>query len=208
MISRTRSKIGFLQNIVAAPFIALKVHPNIVSLLGLVFALIGAYYVYTQNWPLALLFFILAPLMDIADGKTARELKKVSNWGNYFETMIDKLIEFVMIGSFVFFFPFAVVLALGLSSIVSFAKPRVALIIITDNRDWPGIGEHAEKILLIIVAVAVTAVGYNFIEYFLYFIALISVIGLIQRMTFAKKLIKEAEKKGKLLPYIKQKKER
>ena len=42
----------------------------------------------------------------------------------------------------------------------------------------------------------------------MYFIALISLIGSIQRMFYAKNLIKEAEKKGTLLPYIKQKKER
>ena len=42
----------------------------------------------------------------------------------------------------------------------------------------------------------------------MYFIALISAIGSVQRMIYAKGLIKEAEKKGTLLPYIKKNKER
>ena len=92
--------------------------------------------------------------------------------------------------------------------ISSYAKPRVGLIIVTDNRDWPAIGEHADKLIVLLFGLFLAALGYNYLEYFLYFIALISLIGSIQRMFYAKNLIKEAEKKGTLLPYIKQKKER
>ena len=208
MISKLRGKIGFLQNVLAYPFIKLKVSPNVISVLGLILAIIGAYFVTQQNWLLALIFFILAPTMDLIDGTVARALNKRSNWGNYFETMIDKLVDFAMLGSFVFFYPVAAVLALGFSALSSYAKPRVALIIITDNRDWPAIGEHADKLVLVLVALLLATMGFNYIEYFLYLIALITAVGTLQRMIYAKKLIKEAEKKGTLLPYIKKKKER
>ncbi|MFA5931556.1 MAG: CDP-alcohol phosphatidyltransferase family protein [archaeon] len=210
MISKLRKNIGFLQNILSWPFIKLKVDPNLISVFGLVLALIGAFFVINQQWLFALIFFILAPTMDLIDGAVARALKKQSNWGNYFETMIDKLVDFAMIGSFAFIPIYAIpaVLALGFSAISSYAKPRVALIIITDNRDWPAIGEHADKLILILLALALAVRGYNFIEVFLYLIAIISAIGSVQRMFYAKNLIKEAEKKGNLLPYIKQRKER
>jgi phosphatidylglycerophosphate synthase len=216
MISKVRGKISPLQNILAWPFIKLKFPPNAISVFGLILALIGAYFVIQQNWPFALLFFILAPAMDLIDGKVARELKKVSNWGNYFETMIDKLVDFAMLGSFAFIplYTIPVVLALGLSLISSYAKPRVALIIITDNHDWPAIGEHADKLIIILFVLLLSSIGIvqifgiNMIEIGLYLIALISAIGIIQRMLYAKKLIEKAEKKGTLLPYIKKKKER
>lgn len=204
MISKLRPKIGLLQEILAKPFIILRIRPNTISVLGLVFAFFAAYFVYVRNWPLALLFFILAPAADLVDGAVARALKKDSPWGNYFETMLDRFVEFVLLGSFVFIYPLASLLALGFSLIVSYAKPRVALIIITDNRDWPGIGEHAEKLLLMIFALALASFGYvQAIEYILYFIAAISLVGAVQRMFYAKKLISEAEKNGTLLPYIK-----
>ncbi|MEK6958413.1 MAG: CDP-alcohol phosphatidyltransferase family protein [archaeon] len=210
MISKLRNFTKPLANILATPFILLRINPNIVSTLGLVFALIGAYFVTQQAWIYALIFFILAPTMDFVDGATARALNKKSNWGNYFETMIDKFVDFAMIGSFVFIPTLAIpaMLALGFSMISSYAKPRVALIVITDNRDWPAIGEHADKLLVLLLGLTLAALGLNYLEYFLYFIALISAIGTVQRMLYARGLIKESEKKGTLLPYLKEKKEK
>ena len=214
MISKLRGKIGFLQNPLAWPFIKLRISPNDISVIGLILALIGAYFVYEQNWILAFIFFLLAPTMDLIDGTVARALNKRSNWGNYFETMIDKFVDFAMLGSFIFIYPLASVLALGFSMLSSYAKPRVALIIITDNRDWPAIGEHADKLLIILLVLLcasfdfTTFIEYNIIEIGLYLIALISGVGTIQRIAYAKKLIKKAEKEGTLLPYIKNKKER
>jgi phosphatidylglycerophosphate synthase len=208
MISKLRGRIGFLQNILAWPFIKLKISPNAISVIGLVLALIGVYFVTQQNWLLAFVFFLLAPTMDLIDGTVARALNKKSNFGNYFETMIDKIVDFAMLGSFVLFFPVASVLAVGFSALSSYAKPRVGLIIITDNHDWPAIGEHADKLILILLALLLASFNFNYIEYFIYLIALISAIGTIQRIAYAKKLIKKAEKEGTLLPYIKNKKER
>jgi phosphatidylglycerophosphate synthase len=214
MISKLRGRISLLQKVLAWPFIKLKISPNIISTIGLVLALIGAYFVYLQNWPLAFVFFLLAPTMDLIDGTVARALNKRSNWGNYFETMIDKFVDFAMLGSFIFVFPLASILALGFSMLSSYAKPRVALIIVTDNRDWPAIGEHADKLVIILIVLLLVSfgitniVGFSIIEIGLYLIALIAFIGTLQRIVYAKKLIDEAEKKGTLLPYIKNKKER
>jgi phosphatidylglycerophosphate synthase len=210
MISKVRGNIGLLQKVLAWPFIKLKISPNAISVIGLILALIGVYFVSQQNWLLAFIFFLLAPTMDLIDGTVARVLKKGSNWGNYFETMIDKIVDFAMLGSFVLIpgLQVAAVLALGFSMLSSYAKPRVALIIIADNHDWPAIGEHADKLIIILIVLLLASFGLNLIEYGLYLIALIALVGTLQRMKYAKKLIAKAEKKGTLLPYIKKKKER
>lgn len=210
MLSSLRGVIKPLAKVLAAPFIYFRADPNMVSVLGLVFAIIGAFFVVWENWLLALVFFALAPLMDLIDGEVARAQNKRSNWGNYFETMIDKFVDLAMIGSFAFVPGLAVpaVLALGFSAISSYAKPRVALIIITDNRDWPAIGEHADKLIIILVALLLATLGLNIIGLLLCFAAVICAVGAVQRMIYAYALIKEAEKKGTLLPYIKKKKER
>jgi len=216
MISKVRGSIKPLANVLAWPFVKLGINPNAISFFGLVLAVIGAYFVFQQQWLFALIFFILAPMMDFVDGTVARALNKRSNWGNYFETMIDKFVDFAMIGSFVFVPGLQVpaVLALGFSMISSYAKPRVALIIITDNRDWPAIGEHADKLLITLIALLVAAIfGAQVLSLFvleaaLWLIVIISAIGCVQRMIYAKGLIKDAEKKGQLLPYIKKRKER
>lgn len=210
MLSELRTKIKPFSSFVSKPFIKAKIDPNIISTLGLVFAIVGAIFVIRHDWVLAFIFFVLAPLMDLIDGNVARALNKRSNWGNYYETMIDKLVDFVMLGSFALVPGFALpaVLALGFSAVASYAKPRVALIVVTDNRDWPGIGEHADKLSIVLIGLFLAAIGLNLIYWFLCLIALISFVGLLQRMLYAKGLIEEAEKKGTLLPYIKKRKER
>jgi phosphatidylglycerophosphate synthase len=208
MLSGLRSSTRTLAKVLATPFVLLKIHPNFVSLLGLVLALVGAFFVTQQNWLLSFVFFLLAPVMDLIDGTVASELKLKSNFGNYFETMIDKFVDFAMLGSFVFvpFLAVPAVLALGFSMISSYAKPRVALIVITDNRDWPAIGEHADKLVLLLVGIILAVFGYDYLAIVLYLIAIISAIGTIQRICYAKNLIIEAEKKGNLLPYLKKRK--
>ena len=64
-------------------------------------------------------------------------------------------------------------------------------------------------LVLLVASFGITNIfGISIIECGLYLIALIAAIGTLQRMAYAKKLIVEAEKKGTLLPYIKNKKER
>lgn len=217
MLGKIRPMVSPIARVFAKPFILLKINPNIVSIIGLFFALVGAFFVYSQNWVFALIFFILAPGMDLLDGQVARALNKVSNFGNYFETMIDRLVDFISIGSFVFFFPLLSILTLGFVLISSYAKPRVALIIITDNHDWPAIGEHSDKLAILILGLLFASIipfffpaitAFLIIELMLYCILFVSIVGTFQRILYAKKLIEKAEKENTLLPYIKSKKER
>lgn len=208
MISAARKWVRGLCFILAKPFVALGIHPNIVSSLAVPLALAYAFFVLQQRFLLAFLFALLSMSMDIIDGTVADMLKKRTLFGNYFETMVDKVVDFIFLGVFVFWFPLATMLAVGFSFLSSYAKPRVALVIITDNRDWPAIGEHGDKIFILLAGLLISAFlpnvfGQPTMELTLYLIALISAIGAVQRITYGKKLIAEAERKGTVLPYLK-----
>ncbi len=211
MLGLLRSKARIFSDFIAKPFVFFKISPNIVSFIAIPLAIAAAYFVFFQNFLFALFFAILAILMDFIDGSVARALKKESFFGNYFETMVDKLVEFILIVPFVFSFPLASILALGFSLIESYAKPRVALVIIADNRDWPAIGEHAERQILYLSGLVLSIFSIKFfnisgMELAFYIIVLITFAGTIQRIFFAKSLIAEAEKSGKILPYLLKKK--
>ncbi len=183
-----------------------------VTLVGVPFALAAGYAYATQRWEWALVLVPLSTLWDAIDGTVARAQGKQSLWGNYFETMIDKLVEIILFVGLAFIAPIAAIAALGFGLWSSYAKPRVALVIITDNRDWPAIGEHADKMVILwagtLWAFLNQTAALEIITNTLWLIAIISFIGTIQRMAYAKKLIHEAEKKGTILPYLKQGKER
>ena len=213
MIGQLRDKVKNLSLLLAKPFAFFKIHPNIVSLLGIPLALISAYFILQNDFTFALLFAVLAVTMDLIDVSVATLLNKRSNFGNYFETMIDKAVEVILIAPFALLYPLPAFLAISFSLIASYAKPRVALVIITDNRDWPAIGEHGDRLLLLLIGMFISIFypvinSIPIMELVLYLIFAITLIGTVQRIIYGKKLIEEAEKNGTLLPYIKENKER
>lgn len=212
MLGQLRSTLKPFFSLLAQPFIALRIPPMWVTLIAIPFALACAYAYATQQFWLALLLLPLSGLWDAIDGTVARAQKKESLWGNYFETMIDKLIEIILFIGLAFVSPIASIAALGFGLLSSYAKPRVALVIITDNHDWPAIGEHADKMVILFLGTLWAALNQihalEILTYTLWMIALVSFVGGIQRVRYAKKLIHAAEKNGTILPYLKKGKER
>ena len=210
MISRLRKQSDKIAPILAWLFVALKIHPTIVSFLAIPFAFVFMFLVWQYNFVPAFFVGIIAFLIDLVDGNVARKLGKASPFGNYIDAVIDKTVDFIVIASFVFLFPLATVLVLGTSFLVSYAKPRVGLVIMTDNRHWPGIGERGDKMALLLLGLLVSAFvpkifGFWTMELTLYIVSAISIIGLFQRILYGKKLIEEAKKKGTILPYLRKK---
>ncbi|MCR4368860.1 MAG: CDP-alcohol phosphatidyltransferase family protein [archaeon] len=208
MLGSFRPKLKEFTELIATPFARLGVAPNFFSFSGAVLAIVAAYFIYMQDFPSAFIFSLLAVCVDLFDGEVARIQKKDSLWGNYFETIIDKLVETILFIGAAFVFPIAAIFALGLAMLASYAKPRVALVIITDNRDWPGLGEHSDRMLLFVFGLfgQIFFAGAEFISPFelsLYLVALISAVGFVQRALYAKKLISEAQANGSVLPYLK-----
>lgn len=211
LISRIRKRSIKIASLLAAPFVFCRIPALVVSLLALPFAFVFAFFVLQGVFLFAFPFGLLAVLMDAVDGAVARKNGSASFFGNYIEGVIDKAVDFILIGAFVFLFPAETVAALGCSFLASYAKPRVALVIVTDNRDWPGIGERGDKMAVLLAGVLIAAFSptpfsFSVIQLALSIVASISFIGLVQRIFFAKKLIKEAERKGGVLPYLKVKK--
>jgi len=207
MLGSIRPKTKALTKILAKPFVWLKVPPNFVSFLGIPLALIATFFIYQSAWLEAFAFVVLAILMDFIDGSVAEQLGKTTFFGNFFETMMDKYTEAIILGAFVFHFPLEAIVALGLSLIESYAKPRAALVVIADNRDWPALGEHADKIIIIMIGLLGAAFypaigGIDTVQLALWILIAMVLIGGIQRILYAKKLISEGEKKGKILPYL------
>ncbi|MCR4335190.1 MAG: CDP-alcohol phosphatidyltransferase family protein [archaeon] len=193
---------------VAKPFASIGFPPTLFTLLGPVLAIIAVFFIIQEKFIFAFIFSFLAVSIDMFDGSVARLQKKDSLFGNYFETMIDKVVEIILFLGTAFLFPLAAIFALAFSLLNSYAKPRVALVIITDNRDWPAFGEHVERMLLLLAGIFLSLFyieffGMKIMEISLWLIAIIAFIGSIQRMLFAKKLIKEAEQNGNVLPYLK-----
>src|SRR3989344_6828044 len=187
MLGSLREKTKPFTRLVAKPFAMIGFPPLLFTLLGVLLAIIASFFLFQQKFSEAFLFTLLAISIDLFDGEVARLQKKESLFGNYFETMVDKLVEIILFIGTAFLFPLASICALAFSMFNSYAKPRVALVIITDNRDWPAIGEHAERMLLLLLGILLSIFslkfsGFKALEISLWLIAIISAIGSVQRI--------------------------
>lgn len=191
-------------NVIYKLFGKIGISPNLFSLIAIVWAGISAYFIYKGELLISLPFLILAMAWDGIDGAYARTIGRVSRIGAYIEGMIDLYVEvIILLGIIAWKYPFEGALFMILSLLLSYAKPRVALFIPSTNEDWSSIGEKVERRVILVLAVVIyafyptfTVGGYTFdvLSVALYLLSLLVFIGGIQRIMYARKMIKEYEK--------------
>ena len=74
--------------IISKPFIYFNIHPNIVTVIGILFGLLSFFLYTTGNLfyaKIASLFFFIAACFDHVDGEVARKLNKISTFGHYLD---------------------------------------------------------------------------------------------------------------------------
>jgi len=209
---KLRPKLKGLFLAVTKPLALLPLTPNQFTALSIPLAIVSAYFLYAQQLLPALVFIIISILVDVLDGSFAFHKKMKSNFGNYFDAIVDKVVECVFYIGFAFISPILAILALAGTMLESYAKPRVGLVIIADNHDWPAIGERSDRLLVLIFGTLAALIVSQFlmfkyavfvIEATLLLIFLLTLFGFLQRVSYAKKMVLKAEKEGNLLPYLK-----
>lgn len=177
---------------IAAPLARLGVPPNAFSISAIPLAAAAAWAITTSHWALALVCAALSGLVDLLDGSVARLQNRESPFGNYLDTMLDRVVEVVLYLGLVVVWPIPAATALAFSMLVSYAKARVALVIQTDDRDWPGIGDRADRIVLLLFGLLAASVGFPFVLLaIVWLIAAMTIVGTVQRMKYAHRLIEE-----------------
>ena len=168
---------------------------------------VAAYFLAAENYLYGLIFVIFSILIDLLDGSFAEAKKQKSFFGNYWDAVVDKMVEAIIYFGLAFNYPLLAFLCFSTTMLNSYAKPRVALIIETDNHDWPAIGDRADRLLLLIIGLLIanfiTIQNIDIVQITLGIITIITFFGFMQRILYAKKLIKKAIREDKILPYLK-----
>jgi len=63
--------------------------PNAITTLGMVFAIVGCYFLTQRDLRTALIWLFLAGVMDFIDGFVAAKLKQQTEFGQYVDTLVD-----------------------------------------------------------------------------------------------------------------------
>src|ERR1700675_2140126 len=67
-----------------------RIHPNVLTFLGLVINTWAAFLFAAGNFRWAAVVVILAGLFDMVDGRVARETNRVTRFGGFFDSVLDR----------------------------------------------------------------------------------------------------------------------
>lgn len=171
-----------------------NVNPNAISLLGLVFPIIFFVLVMHELYIAALVVFIFNAV-DLLDGLVARAQNKVTAFGGFLDSTIDRFADFVVIAVFGFagLVGWNIVMPLILCTyLISYIRSRTELAAKGKLVASVGIMERTERLVMIFIGLALYAVwphvllaGYNILAITLILITALSVITIAQRVEFA-----------------------
>lgn len=166
------------------------ISPNIFTLIGFLINLIASYLVLTGRWFLAGLMIILSGLFDLFDGVAARNLNKVTNFGAFLDSVLDRYSDLLLLMGFIIYYlkleePRLVILTSIVSIgtiLISYIRARAEALNISCN---VGLMERAERIILISIGTL-----FSIMEPILWIMAGLTHLTVLQRIYYVWKKLR------------------
>jgi CDP-diacylglycerol--glycerol-3-phosphate 3-phosphatidyltransferase len=158
----------------------INISPNFITASGLLLILIGSFFLYQKDYLTAGLLILAGNLCDALDGALARKHKKITKFGAFIDSVVDRLSDFFPLMAVALIFRgdslllSATLLAVVSSFMVSYTRARAEGLGIECK---VGIFERAERSIVLIIAVFT-----GFLEIAVFIILIGSTITAIQRV--------------------------
>jgi len=161
-----------------------RIHPDALTFIGLVVNGIAAVLLAAGKFPAAGLVIIAAALFDMVDGRVARETNQVTVFGGFFDSVIDRYSDLVLLMGLLvyyasinrFFYVVLTAVVMTGSVMVSYTRARAECVI---PKCKAGFMERPERIVLFILGAL-----FNRMAPVLWIIAVLANITVIHRMIF------------------------
>lgn len=147
-----KAKIDRFWNILGRGLVLTGLTPNQITLIGLVLVLLNcAAYLLHHDTVLFGALLVIAFAFDGLDGAVARLTNSSSRFGGYFDAIVDRYQEVLVLlaVAWVEGFWFPCFLAATGSLLISYNKARTAVEIAIDNDRWPDLLERMERIIVL-----------------------------------------------------------
>jgi CDP-diacylglycerol---glycerol-3-phosphate 3-phosphatidyltransferase len=161
-----------------------RIHPNVLTFLGLLINVVAAYLLAVGQFRWGGAVIIGAGLFDMVDGRVARETNRVTRFGGFFDSVLDRYSDLILLVGLLVWYgsinrPFYVVLtafAMMACVMVSYVRARA-------ENSIPmckvGFMERPERVVLVIIG----ALTYHMAPV-LWVIAVLGNITVVHRMIF------------------------
>jgi CDP-diacylglycerol---glycerol-3-phosphate 3-phosphatidyltransferase len=179
-----------------------RIHPNVLTFLGLVINIIAAVLFARGSFRWAGVVVIGAGLFDMVDGRVARATDKVTQFGGFFDSVLDRysdlalfmglLVYYASINRFFYIVLTAIVMT-G-SVLVSYVRARAEC---TIPKCKVGFLERPERVVLIIIGAL-----FNRMAPVLWVIAVLSNLTVIHRMIYTWRKTEQREFAGSVTEIV------
>ena len=166
------------------------IKPNHLTLIGLLINLGAAFALALGRWKVAGIAILMAGLFDLLDGAVARCQKRVTSFGGFFDSVIDRYSDFALFIGLFFHYaytahPYLTLLAsiAGMGSfLVPFARARAETVIPSCR---VGIMERPERIIMLALGAL-----FDWMIPILWILAILTHITVIQRIVYTRRRLK------------------
>ena len=190
---KRREKFGGFSIAVGRVFGALKLHPNGWTILSLIPAIAAAWYLIQEQFLVAAGLFIVAAFLDLVDGSVARVTGRVSLFGAYLDTVVDRYVEGLILFGLLFaalpgfYLPAYgwVFLYLFGSLMTTYVKAAAKEKELVEKELKGGIMERAERLVILFAGIVLAYYNPLYLTYVLALLAVLSNITVFQRIAIA-----------------------
>src|ERR1700682_1892034 len=170
-----------------------KIHPNVLTFLGLVINIAAAFLLASGQFRWAGVVIIGAGLFDMVDGRVARETNRVTRFGGFFDSVLDRYSDLALLMGLLVWYgsinrPFYVGLAalvMAASVMISYTRARAENSIPTCK---VGFMERPERVVLLILGAL-----FDRMAPVLWLIAVLGNLTVVHRMVFTFREAKRLE---------------
>ncbi len=191
MLSENREKFKKIEIKTGEFFSKLGLTPNQYTLISLFFAILALYFLIDIDLILALIFFLLATLLDFIDGAVARFTQRETKKGAYLDTICDRYVEGIILLGFLFLplkgfllLPAGIWIFLAFfgSLMTTYAKAAAKEKELVTTELKKGLLGRGERALLILFSIILGVFNLSWMLYPIVILAIFSNLTAIQRI--------------------------
>jgi CDP-diacylglycerol--glycerol-3-phosphate 3-phosphatidyltransferase len=170
--------------LIVRAFALSKIHPNVLTFIGLVINVYAAVLLASGRFLAAALVIIGAGIFDMVDGRVARATNQVTRFGAFFDSVLDRYSDLALLMGLLVYYgninrPFYVVLTavvMTTSVMISYTRSRAENVVPLCK---VGFLERPERVVLVIIGGL-----FDRMAPILWVIAVVGTITVIHRMMF------------------------
>jgi phosphatidylglycerophosphate synthase len=80
----------------------LGISPNAWTFISLLFAVVSAIFIINKNLLVGAIFFLISIILDVFDGAVARATNRKTKFGGFFDTVVDRYVESLIVFALLF----------------------------------------------------------------------------------------------------------